>query len=82
MSNTSAKSEYKPYTVTMRFQFPAWDEKDGIPFEVTARSKSEAVKYARNQADHDGHLAGGKGRVSFKAVEDEEITSVVAGMEY
>lgn len=55
------------YEVTLRFQYPAWDEKDGIPYEVTADSKAAAVKIARNQAQRDGHLGGGKGRCSFKA---------------
>lgn len=55
------------YTVTLRYQFPAWDEKEGIPFEVNASSKAEAVAIARRQAERDGHLGGGKGRVTFKA---------------
>lgn len=60
-------TDFQDYTVTLRFQYPAHDERDGIPFEVNARSKSEAVKDARRQADRDGHLCGGKGRVTFKA---------------
>lgn len=60
-------NDFADYTVTLRFQFPAHDERDGIPFEVQARSKADAIKQARRQADHDGHLCGGKGRVSFKA---------------
>lgn len=62
-------AEFKQYEVVLRFQFPAWDEKDGIKFEAVARNKSEAIRYARRQADLDGHLCGGKGRVSFKASE-------------
>ena len=65
------KPEFKNYTVTMRFQFPSWDEKEGIQFEEQARCKADAVKYARRKADYDGHLCGGKGRVSFKAEECE-----------
>ncbi len=61
----------KNYTVTLRFQFPAWDEKDGIQFEEQAETKSQAIRYARRQADTCGHLCGGKGRASFKAVEAE-----------
>ena len=57
------------YTVTMRFQHPAWDEKNGIPFEVQASSKSEAIAEARKQAERDGHTGGGKGRYAFKAIE-------------
>lgn len=65
--NAAERKPFTHYTVTMRFQFPAHDERDGIPFDTEARSKSEAVKYARRQAEHDGHLCGGKGRVTFKA---------------
>lgn len=70
MKATKMNTDYKNFTVTMRFQFPAWDEKDGIAFELQAKSKAEAIKHARRLADHDGHLCGGKGRVSFKATED------------
>ncbi len=55
------------YEVVLRFQHPAHDEKDGILFEVQATNKSDAIKYARREADKAGHLVGGKGRVSFKA---------------
>jgi len=65
----SVQPPYKNYTVTMRFQFPAWDERDGISYDEQARSKSDAVKHARRQAERDGHLCGGKGRVAFKAQE-------------
>ena len=58
------------YTVTLRFQFPAWDEKDGIQFDdICASSKKDAIAIAKSRADRDGHLGGGKGRYSFKAVE-------------
>lgn len=59
----------KDYVVTLRFQFPAWDEREGIPFEVSAESKRAAIRCARKAADYAGHLCGGKGRASFKAVE-------------
>lgn len=60
----------KTYDVTMTFQYPAWDEGDGIRYpDIVADSKSEANRIARRQADQDGHLAGGKGRVTFTAVE-------------
>lgn len=55
------------FTVTMRFQYPAWDEKDGISFEIRANSKAEAIKYARSHARYEGHSGTGKGRVTFKA---------------
>lgn len=65
------KTEFKNYIVTLRFQFPAWDEKDGITFEEQARSKSDAIRYARSQATNDGHSATGKGRATFTAKEAE-----------
>jgi hypothetical protein len=57
-----------PYVVTLRFQFPSWDERDGIPFDVTATSKADAVKAARRAAYNGGHLCGGQGRVTFRAL--------------
>lgn len=56
------------YEVTLRFQFPAWDERDGLRYEVDAPSKSVAVATARRMAERDGHLpARGKGRVTLTA---------------
>jgi len=61
------------YEVTMTFQYPAWDEKGGIPFYVTATSKSDAIKKARYQAVAGGHIVGAKkGRYWFKAVPTSE----------
>jgi hypothetical protein len=60
------------YRVTLRFQFPAWDEKDGIPYHVTAKSKADAIKRAKMDAKRDGHIGfgnTGKGRATFKAEE-------------
>lgn len=57
----------KTYEVTMRFQHPAWDERDGIKYEVEARSKSEANRWARRLAERDGHACGGNGRYWFSA---------------
>lgn len=57
------------YSVTLRFQCPAWDEKDGIVYEVEARTKAEAISYARSQARNDGHAQTGKGRYTFTAEE-------------
>lgn len=62
---------FREYTVTMRFQYPAWDEKDGIQYPIRAASKSDACAAARRQAYNDGHLCGGKGRVTFSAKEAE-----------
>lgn len=60
------------YVVTLRFQFPSWDEKDGIPFYVSATSKSDAIKRAKQQAEGDGIWPHAhKGRVTFTAVMDE-----------
>jgi hypothetical protein len=57
-----------PYAVTLRFQFPAWDEKNGIRYEVRAACKSDAISYARQLATRDGHIpAAKKGRVTFRA---------------
>ena len=44
------------YVVTLRFRYPAWDERDGIRFDVDATGKREAVKRARRLADDAGHL--------------------------
>lgn len=59
----------KDYIVTLKSQFPAWDEKNGIPYEITAKSKSDAIKKARRLAYDDGHVMSGKGRQTFTAVE-------------
>lgn len=64
---------YKFYTVTLRFQFPPWDEVNGIVFEhVSGYSKSDACSSARLQAEHDGHLSSQKGLAWFKAVEETD----------
>lgn len=60
------------YTVTLRFQFPAYNEKNGIVLgEFRATSKSKAISYAKVIAERDGHWPNnvGQGRASFKAVE-------------
>jgi hypothetical protein len=60
------------FTVTLRFQFPAHGDKNGIRYEVRATSKSTAIRYAKVMAERDGHTGGhavGQGRASFKAVE-------------
>ena len=65
---------YKTYTVTIRFQSPAWDEVNGIPYTgIEATSKSAAIKQVRRLAWDDGHtaLATGKGRITFTATETE-----------
>lgn len=58
------------WTVTLRFQSPAWDETDGIVYQdIRAGSRAEANAIVRRMADNDGHLHGGKGRVTFTATE-------------
>lgn len=62
--------EVKAFDVVMRFQYPAWDEMDGISFTgIQAVSKAEAIKYARREAERDGHATTGKGRYTFTATE-------------
>lgn len=63
----------KTYEVTLRFQFPAWDERDGISYTIEAETKSDAIRYARRQAENDGHACGGRGRYWFSAVEATEL---------
>lgn len=58
------------WDVTMRFQHPAWDEKEGILYRgIEAQSKAEANGIAGRLARRDGHAIGGRGRYSFSAVE-------------
>lgn len=60
------------WRVTMRFQWPAWDEKDGIVYEhIPAESKSAAIRSARRLAACDGHAVGGRGRYWFSAAKIE-----------
>jgi len=55
-------------TVTIRFQYPAWDEINGIVYsDVLARSKSDAIAWVRTMARGDGHTGTGKGRYTFAA---------------
>ncbi len=57
------------YDVTLRFQYPAWDEQDGILYIVDALSRAAAIRIARRQAERDGHTGGGRGRYWFSALE-------------
>lgn len=58
------------WTVTLRFQYPAWDEAAGILYQdIRAVSRAEANAIVRRMVDNDGHLQGGKGRVTFTATE-------------
>ncbi len=61
---------HKTYSVILRFQFPAHDEREGIPFaDISAQNKADACKQARRLAEHAGHLSTGKGLSWFKAIE-------------
>ncbi|HDS1721691.1 hypothetical protein NPS53_09275 [Pseudomonas putida] len=64
--------QQKTFNVTMRFQNPAWNEKDGVPFNgIEANSKREANEEARRLASTNDLLGWGKGRVTFTATEVE-----------
>jgi hypothetical protein len=63
------------YTVTLRFQFPAHGERDGILFDVVATGKADAIRLARRMAERDGHYPGArKGRVTFRAEPRKDST--------
>ena len=47
-------SEAVGYVVTLRFQYPSWDEKEGVEFNVTAKTKSEAIKKVKRQTEWEG----------------------------
>lgn len=66
------KTEPRNYRVLLTFQFPAWDEKAGIEYVVTGKSKADAIKSARRQAERDGHAVSGRGKYWFKAEETDE----------
>lgn len=68
----------RTFIVTLRHQFPAWDEVTGIDFEVQAASKSEANAEAKRQAERDGFLMTGKGRATFTAVEIDSAPAAPA----
>lgn len=59
------------FTVTLRFQHPAWDEVRGIDYFIAARTKKEAIEHARVKARNDGHTGAGKGRYTFTAEIDQ-----------
>jgi hypothetical protein len=56
------------WDVKLSFQYPAWDEQDGLWYRgIEADSKAEANAWARKLARDDGHLSGGQGRLTFTA---------------
>ena len=60
------------YVVTLRFQWPAWDEKSGIQYSTSAISKSDAIQQIRRQAERDGHTGRHRGRYWFSATEETD----------
>ncbi len=61
---------HRAWDVRLSFEHPAWDEKDGLWYRgISAKTKADANRIARIKAHGDGHLAGGKGRVTFTAFE-------------
>lgn len=43
------------YNVKVTFRYPAWDERDGYVVQVRARSKTDANRMVRRQAEDAGH---------------------------
>lgn len=64
---TSQASESVYWDVHLQFQYPAWDEVDGLWYKVIAASKPKANTLARRIARNDGHLFSRAGRVTFTA---------------
>lgn len=65
-------SSNRLWNVRLTFQYPAWDEVNGIEYPgIPAHSKTAANAIARRRASNDGHLCGGKGRATFTAREQQ-----------
>lgn len=62
----------KTYDVILKFRFPAWDEKAGIPFEAHADNRKSAISMVRRVAHTAGHTIG-RGPYWFTAKERTEI---------
>lgn len=60
------------YRVMVRVQFPAWDEQDGIFFDVEASSKSEAIRKARRLNAVGGQVHREQGRAVWSAEPRQE----------
>ncbi len=66
----STPTPLKAFDVVMHFEYPAWDEVGGISYPgIHAKSKAQANKLARSEAERDGHAIGGRGRYWFTATE-------------
>lgn len=64
----AVRSGYKVYTVSVRKQFPAWDEVNGYTLPgIQAKSKREACAIVRDRFVRGGHIA--EGRMYVSAVE-------------
>lgn len=57
-----ARVKRQQYSVLIRFQYPAWDEVDGIEYTTEATSKADAIATVRRLASDDGHIGPGRGR--------------------
>ena len=67
---TKPSSTEKTFNVRLTFEYPSWDEKEGILYPgIIASGKADANSQARKRAREDGHLGGGRGRVCFTAEE-------------
>jgi hypothetical protein len=62
-----ATSELHQYIVNVRKKFPAWDEHGGFDHNVSATSKSTAIKHARADMDKDCMFTGSMGPIYYKA---------------
>lgn len=57
------------YEVTIHFQYPAHDERDGISYVVQSLTKAGAIAEVRCLAKRDGHLpSNGRGRTRITAI--------------
>jgi hypothetical protein len=66
----TAAGEPREYRLSVHFQHPAHDERNGVPLGVvSARSRADAVKQARRLADAHGHISrhSGKGTATYRA---------------
>ncbi len=68
-------SQLREFDVKATPAHAARDERNGWTIRVTARNKSEAIKYARREIANAGH----PGRISFRAVDVAELEAAAAG---
>lgn len=66
------KPAMKVYNVLLTFEYPAWDEKEGILYrDICGSSKKDAIAQVRRMASDDGHAVGGRGKYWLKAIDNE-----------